>query len=120
MCISSWVHFIATVLAVGVGIKVYTSYFGTVPDVNKGANVVIIGSGFGGICAGIKLGQLGIPYTIIEKASALGGTWRENTYPGAACDIQAALYSFSFELNPNFTKVFAPQEEILAYLNHCA
>ena len=70
--------------------------------------MIIIGSGFSGICAGIKLGKLGIPYTIIERSSTLGGTWRENHYPGAACDIQAALYSFSFELNPNFTKVYAP------------
>jgi cation diffusion facilitator CzcD-associated flavoprotein CzcO len=61
-----------------------------------GTTVVIISAGFGGICMGIKLGRAGIPYTIFEKASSVGGVWRDNVYPGAACDIPSHLYSYSF------------------------
>ena len=58
---------------------------------------VVIGTGFSGICMGIKLKQKGIHnFIILEKADEIGGTWRENTYPGAECDIPSALYSFSF------------------------
>ncbi|MDX6239947.1 MAG: hypothetical protein QOG10_4762 [Kribbellaceae bacterium] len=83
--------------------------------------VAIIGSGFAGLCMGIKLRQAGIEdFVIYEKADDLGGTWRDNTYPGCACDIPSYLYSFSFEQNPHWTRMFAPWEEILAYLKHCA
>ena len=86
----------------------------------KDVNAIIIGSGFSGICAGVKLGLAGVRYKIFEKDTGLGGTWYANTYPGAACDIQSALYSLSFEPNPEFTKVYSPQEQILAYLNRVA
>jgi cation diffusion facilitator CzcD-associated flavoprotein CzcO len=69
----------------------------------------------------IRLKQEGIDdFTILERSERLGGTWRDNTYPGIACDIPAHLYSYSFEPNPNWSRLFAPQEEILAYLEHCA
>ncbi|GAA0622206.1 NAD(P)/FAD-dependent oxidoreductase [Kribbella sandramycini] len=83
--------------------------------------VVIIGSGFAGLCMGIKLRQAGCDdFVILEKADRLGGTWRDNTYPGCACDIPSYLYSFSFEQNPHWTRMFAPWDEILAYLERCA
>jgi len=82
--------------------------------------VVIIGSGFSGLCMGIRLKQAGIDsFTIFEKAGGLGGTWRDNDYPGAACDVESHLYSFSFEPNPRWSRPFAPQWEIQAYLEHC-
>jgi cation diffusion facilitator CzcD-associated flavoprotein CzcO len=59
-------------------------------------------------------------FTIFEKADRIGGTWRENTYPGAECDIPSALYSYSFERNPNWSHKWSEQEEILAYLDYCA
>jgi cation diffusion facilitator CzcD-associated flavoprotein CzcO len=83
--------------------------------------VVIVGSGFSGLCMGIRLKQAGIDtFTILEKAAALGGTWRDNDYPGAACDVQSHLYSFSFEPNPHWSRMFAEQREIKSYLEHCA
>jgi cation diffusion facilitator CzcD-associated flavoprotein CzcO len=84
------------------------------------AKFVIVGSGFAGICMAIKLKQSGrTDFVILEKAHDVGGTWRENTYPGAGCDIQSHLYSFSFELNPKWSRMFARQPEILDYLRHC-
>ncbi len=83
--------------------------------------MVIVGSGFGGLGMGIRLKRAGIhTFTIYEQAQTLGGTWRDNDYPGAACDVQSHLYSFSFEPNPNWSRMFAPQAEIRAYLEHCA
>jgi cation diffusion facilitator CzcD-associated flavoprotein CzcO len=84
-------------------------------------SAVVVGSGFSGLCAGILLRRAGIhDFVILEKADRLGGTWRENTYPGAACDIASHLYSFSFEPNPRWTRSYGEQAEILAYLEHCA
>jgi cation diffusion facilitator CzcD-associated flavoprotein CzcO len=69
----------------------------------------------------IRLKQAGIDdFTVLERAERVGGTWRDNTYPGIACDIPSHLYSYSFEPNPNWSRFFAPQREILAYLEHCA
>ncbi len=83
--------------------------------------VAIVGSGFAGLCMGIKLREAGIEdFVILEKAGELGGTWRDNTYPGCACDIPSYLYSFSFEQNPHWSRMFAPWDEILDYLKHCA
>jgi cation diffusion facilitator CzcD-associated flavoprotein CzcO len=84
-------------------------------------SVAIIGSGFGGLGMGIALKQAGIDsFEILEKAAALGGTWRDNTYPGAACDIPSHLYSYSFEIKPDWSRMYAEQPEILRYLEHCA
>ena len=83
--------------------------------------IVIIGSGFSGICLGIELERAGIhSFTILEKAERLGGTWRENTYPGAACDVPSISYCFSFEQKTDWSRLWSPQEEILAYMEHCA
>ncbi|GII76368.1 4-hydroxyacetophenone monooxygenase [Sphaerisporangium rufum] len=84
-------------------------------------SVAIIGAGFGGLCMGIRLRAAGITsFTIFEKAGGVGGTWRDNTYPGAACDVPSHLYSYSFEQARGWTRRFPRQPEILAYLEHCA
>ncbi|HUZ37016.1 MAG TPA: DUF4873 domain-containing protein [Streptosporangiaceae bacterium] len=79
--------------------------------------VAIIGAGFGGLGAGIALRQAGITdFVILERAAAVGGTWRDNTYPGCACDIPSHLYSFSFAPNPQWSRSFSRQPEIWDYL----
>jgi cation diffusion facilitator CzcD-associated flavoprotein CzcO len=84
-------------------------------------DVVVIGSGFAGIGMGIRLKQAGRDdFVILETASSLGGTWRDNDYPGCTCDVPSFLYSFSFEQNPHWSRMFSPQEEIWAYLERCA
>jgi cation diffusion facilitator CzcD-associated flavoprotein CzcO len=84
-------------------------------------HIAIIGSGFAGIGLAIRLKLAGRDdFTIFERASSLGGVWRDNTYPGVACDVPAHLYSYSFEPNPNWSRFFSPQSEILAYLQRCA
>ncbi|MGW4795126.1 flavin-containing monooxygenase [Nonomuraea sp. NPDC004297] len=83
--------------------------------------VAIIGSGFGGLCMAIQLERAGIrSYTVFEKAGELGGTWRDNSYPGAGCDIPSQLYSYSFEKYTSWTRRYPEQPEILGYLQHCA
>jgi cation diffusion facilitator CzcD-associated flavoprotein CzcO len=82
---------------------------------------VIVGAGFSGLAAGIQLKRAGFQdFVILEKAERVGGTWRENTYPGAACDVPSHLYSYSFEPNPKWSRAYGGQAEILAYLEHCA
>src|SRR5262245_36102566 len=79
--------------------------------------IAIIGAGFAGIGAAIRLAQAGIDsYTIFERANEIGGTWRDNTYPGAACDVPSHAYSLSFEQYPGWTRKFSPSGEIQAYL----
>lgn len=83
-------------------------------------DVIIIGAGFSGICMGIKLKEAGIEnFVILESADSVGGTWRENDYPGCACDIPSYLYSFSFEQSSDWSRMFPPQQEIWEYLQHC-
>ncbi|MCK2217597.1 NAD(P)/FAD-dependent oxidoreductase [Actinomadura sp. ATCC 31491] len=83
--------------------------------------VAIIGAGFGGLCMAIRLERAGIrSYTVFEKADDLGGTWRDNSYPGAGCDIPSHLYSYSFEKYASWTRRYPGQPEILGYLSHCA
>ncbi|MCW2673463.1 MAG: FAD-dependent pyridine nucleotide-disulfide oxidoreductase [Frankiales bacterium] len=87
----------------------------------EAARIVIVGSGFAGIGMGVRLKQAGIDdFVILERASEVGGTWRDNTYPGCACDVPSKLYSFSFALNPDWTRSFSPQPEIRSYLKRCA
>lgn len=84
-------------------------------------SIAIVGSGFSGIGLTIGLKKAGFTdITIYEKADGPGGVWRDNTYPGAACDAPSHLYSYSFAANPDWSRRFAPQPEILAYLLHCA
>src|ERR1700754_4719821 len=83
--------------------------------------IVIIGAGFGGVAAATLLHRAGFrDLTILEKADTIGGVWRDNTYPGCACDIPAPLYSFSFAPNPDWSRRFPPQREILDYLRATA
>ena len=82
---------------------------------------LIIGAGFAGLCAAIKLAEAGeTDFVVIEKGSDVGGTWRDNTYPGAACDVPSQLYSYSFAPNPDWSMSFSPQPEIHAYLRKVA
>jgi cation diffusion facilitator CzcD-associated flavoprotein CzcO len=84
-------------------------------------NVLIVGAGFAGIGMAIALRQAGITdFAILERSGEVGGTWRDNHYPGAACDVESHLYSFSFEPNPDWTRTFAGQAEILEYMKRCA
>jgi cation diffusion facilitator CzcD-associated flavoprotein CzcO len=83
--------------------------------------IAIVGSGFSGLCLGIQLKQAGIhSFTIFEKSARLGGTWRDNVYPGAACDVPSFAYCFSFEQKTDWSRKWSPQPEILAYMDHCA
>jgi cation diffusion facilitator CzcD-associated flavoprotein CzcO len=83
--------------------------------------VVIVGTGFGGLGAAIQLKRAGISdFVVLERSSDVGGTWRENSYPGCACDVPSHLYSFSFDLNPNWSRSFSPQSEIWDYLRRSA
>jgi len=96
------------------------------PSLHRGTadatvDVLIVGAGFSGLCMGIKLREAGMgSFLIIEKGDDIGGTWHENRYPGCACDIPAHLYCFSFDLNPDWSRMFAGQEEIWEYLKSCA
>lgn len=84
-------------------------------------DIAILGAGFSGLGMAIRLKQSGRNnFVVLEKASEVGGTWRENTYPGCACDVPSPLYSFSFAQNPRWSRMFSGQAEILAYLKECA
>ncbi|HEX5776817.1 MAG TPA: NAD(P)/FAD-dependent oxidoreductase [Caulobacteraceae bacterium] len=84
-------------------------------------DAIVIGAGFGGLAAAIKLKKAGFRrLVVLEKADRLGGTWRDNTYPGAACDVPSRLYSYSFALNPNWSRAYSGQPEIQAYMEDCA
>lgn len=73
-----------------------------------------------GLLAAIKLREAGHEFTIFEKAAKVGGTWRENTYPGIACDVPSHLYSYSFDLNPDWHFMSSPGAEILTRLEDLA
>jgi cation diffusion facilitator CzcD-associated flavoprotein CzcO len=81
--------------------------------------VAVIGSGFGGLGAAVRLRREGITdFVVLERADGVGGAWRDNTYPGCACDVPSHLYSFSFAPNPDWPRTFSGQEHIRAYLEH--
>ncbi|MFL5318401.1 MAG: flavin-containing monooxygenase, partial [Myxococcaceae bacterium] len=83
--------------------------------------IAIAGSGFGGLGMAIRLKQTGQnDFVLFERAADVGGVWRDNSYPGCACDVQSHLYSFSFAQNPSWTRAYSPQGEIHAYLKDCA
>merc|ERR1711915_26553 len=79
-------------------------------------NTIVVGAGFSGLCTGAKLLEAGIPFTIFEAASDVGGTWHQNTYPGCACDVWSSLYQFTFFQNPDWSRFVAPANEIKSYL----
>src|SRR3954454_15252482 len=81
---------------------------------------LIIGTGFSGLGMAIALQRQNVDFLLLEKATEVGGTWRDNTYPGAACDVPSHLYSFSFEPKPDWRYVFSPQPDIFDYLKGVA
>jgi len=84
--------------------------------VDRSPTVAIVGAGMSGLCMGVRLRQAGIEsFTIHEKAGAVGGTWRENTYPGLSCDVPSRFYSYSFAPNPGWSRQFSPGPEICSY-----
>lgn len=84
-------------------------------------SIAIVGTGFSGIGAAVRLKQEGFhDFALFERAAEVGGVWRDNTYPGAACDVESHLYSFSFAPNPDWSHAFSRQPEILVYLRRCA
>jgi cation diffusion facilitator CzcD-associated flavoprotein CzcO len=82
-------------------------------------DVLIVGAGFAGIGLAMHLQTRGVCYRVLEQAGAIGGTWRDNIYPGAACDIPSLLYCYSFAPNPAWSRMYPPQAEIQAYLEDC-
>ncbi|MFE4174618.1 flavin-containing monooxygenase [Streptomyces sp. NPDC056909] len=83
--------------------------------------VAVVGSGFGGLGAAVRLRREGITdFVVLERAGSVGGTWRDNSYPGCACDVPSHLYSFSFAPNPDWPRVFSGQRHIRAYLERIA
>ncbi|GHD14635.1 Baeyer-Villiger monooxygenase [Streptomyces violarus] len=81
--------------------------------------VAVVGSGFGGLGAAVRLRREGVTdFVVLERASSVGGTWRDNSYPGCRCDVPSHLYSFSFAPNPEWPRTFSGQEHIRAYLEH--
>lgn len=83
--------------------------------------VAVIGSGFAGIGMAVRLKQAGLKdFVVLERAGGVGGTWRDNSYPGAACDVPSHLYSFSFAPNPHWSRSFSPQPEIHDYMERVA
>ena len=82
--------------------------------------IVILGAGMSGICMAIELKRAGIhSFVVLERSGGVGGTWWDNTYPGAQCDVPSHLYSFSFERKADWTRVFAPSREIQGYVEDC-
>ena len=82
--------------------------------------VAVIGAGMSGILSSIRLAEAGIEHVVFEKADRLGGTWRENTYPGLSCDVPAHWYTYSFARNPDWSQWYAPGPEIQAYFEGVA
>ena len=90
-------------------------------DARTTPEVAILGAGLSGLCMGIQLQRAGIrSFQIFEKCHRVGGTWRDNTYPGVACDVPSHLYSYSFELNPDWSRLYSPGAEIQAYCERVA
>ena len=87
----------------------------------RALKIAIIGGGMSGICMAAKLQDAGIDsFTIFEKADDVGGTWRDNTYPGLTCDVPSRYYSYSFRPNPNWSHLLPPGPEIHAYFRQVA
>jgi cyclohexanone monooxygenase len=93
----------------------------TVRSADQQVDHLIVGAGFAGLCAAIKLEEDGErDFLVVEKAAEVGGTWRDNTYPGAACDVPSQLYSFSFAPNPEWSSSYSPGAEIQEYIRGVA
>ncbi|WP_121255946.1 flavin-containing monooxygenase [Nocardioides ferulae] len=93
----------------------------SLPPLPASVDHLVVGAGFAGLCAAIKLTEAGeADFLVVEKGDDVGGTWRDNTYPGAACDVPSQLYSYSFAPNPDWSMSFSPQPEIQAYIQRVA
>ncbi len=91
------------------------------PNEGRSRSIAVVGGGFGGIGAAVMLRRAGYEdVTLFERGERIGGVWHHNTYPGAACDVPSHLYEFSFEPNPRWSRRYAPQAEIQAYLEDVA
>ncbi|MFW6775502.1 flavin-containing monooxygenase [Nocardioides sp. CPCC 205120] len=90
------------------------------PEAPVRLSAVVIGAGFAGLAAADTLRAEGVDVVVLERADGVGGVWRDNTYPGAACDVPSSLYSFSFDSNPGWRRVYSEQPDILAYLERVA
>jgi cation diffusion facilitator CzcD-associated flavoprotein CzcO len=90
------------------------------PDMpNRVYDTLIVGAGFTGIGAAIKLSEAGVDdFVILERSNRVGGTWRDNTYPGAACDVPSLLYSYSFVKNPSWSRAYSPADEICRHIEN--
>src|SRR3954466_4314498 len=87
----------------------------------ESTGVAIIGSGFSGLTTAVELKRSGREdFVVLERANDVAGTWRDNTYPGCACDVPSHLYSFGFAPNPEWSSTFSPQPEIYAYIRRVA
>ncbi|MEX1281343.1 MAG: NAD(P)/FAD-dependent oxidoreductase, partial [Acidimicrobiia bacterium] len=91
---------------------------GPPPDLDL--DVLVIGAGVSGLCLAAKLDRLGIPVRVVERRDSVGGTWRDNRYPGCGVDTPNHFYSYSFAPNPHWRHYFSPREEIEVYLADCA
>src|SRR5690606_32306802 len=92
-----------------------------VPDAVRSAfHVLVIGAGMSGLLQGLRLKQLGVPFTIVEKNDSVGGTWYENRYPGSRVDIANHFYSYSFEPNQRWSEYFSRRDELLEYFRSFA
>ncbi|HWS92674.1 MAG TPA: NAD(P)/FAD-dependent oxidoreductase, partial [Mycobacterium sp.] len=90
-------------------------------DTSRDPAIAIVGAGMSGLCVAIALLRSGITdVTVYEKADEVGGTWRDNTYPGLTCDVPSRVYQYTFASNPNWTHVFSPGGEIQAYFRGIA
>ena len=82
--------------------------------------VIVVGAGFSGIGMAARLRSMGVDdFVVLDRGNDLGGTWRDNSYPGASCDVPSNLYSFSFALNPDWSRGFSSQSEIWDYMRQC-
>ncbi|WP_148572139.1 flavin-containing monooxygenase [Nocardioides caldifontis] len=91
------------------------------PELPRHVRVLVVGAGFGGLATAIRLQESGVrDFLVVERGDDVGGTWRDNTYPGAACDVPSQLYSYSFAPNPHWSRSFSPQPEIQRYIQRVA
>jgi cation diffusion facilitator CzcD-associated flavoprotein CzcO len=91
------------------------------PALPQHVRVLVVGAGFGGLAMAMRLRDSGVrDFLVLERGDDVGGTWRDNTYPGAACDVPSQLYSYSFALNPRWSRSFSPQPEIQSYIQDVA
>ena len=119
----------AVLVSTAIGGRYRSSVHAMSPDLNANGqspvrprkSVAVVGAGFGGVGAAVMLRRAGYrDVTVFERGERVGGVWNHNTYPGAACDVPSHLYEFSFAPNPRWSRRYAPQAEIQAYVEDVA